>query len=188
MCLQVPTLVGSLGHRTNRLRGRHPRHKPSSGSASHCQPFLSRNTKIENTNRSIVTEMMVKTHTCRFHLCRLRIIVSGGFVNNVLRSHLQLQRHHFCNTTSCDHELSFFHRYPQMRNGTSTVWLLVMEAQSHITVMLAPISSLSVIVSATLPCLCNLFLLSLSSECEMKTQTSGSWHIWLLAHLAHLSR
>ena len=44
--------------------------------------------------------MMLELHTCHFHVHQLRVILCGGFVKNVLHSHLQLQRHHFYNFMS----------------------------------------------------------------------------------------
>ena len=44
----------------------------------------------------------------------------------------------------------FFIAVLDMRNGTSTVLLLAMGTQSHIAIMLVPISSLNVIISVTL--------------------------------------
>lgn len=67
-----------------------------------------------------------------------------------------------------------------MRNGTSTVWLLAMETQLRIAVMLVPISSLIVIVSATLRLL-PLQTLSFIAVLEMRSENPN---IWLLVHLA----
>ena len=116
-------------------------------SASHCQPCLSRNTKLENSKRSIVTGMMVKSHTSDFHLHQLRVIISGGFVKNILHFHLQIRGHHFCYTTSRDADSLSFIAVLEMRNGTSTVWLLTWR---HSLTLLSCLSPSPVSVSSCL--------------------------------------